>query len=1177
MKAVGQTCPRTRFSRMATSGATQARALFALRSTGGDRARRCLAAALLWAGLNAVDATESLPVIPLTQFGIESWLPDDGLAGSWVRDVAEMPDGAIWIATGSGLSRFDGRRFSNFRAHTEPGLPTNAVHALAVDARGRLWIGMDRGGVSTIEDGRLQRGPRLREMEGSPIVTLAATPDGSVWIGSRMAGLFRATGTAVVPVELGVPGKGVSVVRLHVAPDGALWIRTRAHGLWRIAGGATVAVADSPGCDGLDVAVGPDGTVYTACVNGIWVLRTGERDWRQLSPEPRTQRIALDRTGRLWAGSESGLQRIAGSHIERLRPTDGVGDYRVRALFEDRRGDLWAGTFSSGLSRLRRGAVLSYGAPEGLPIDATTAVLGSADGTLWIAASAHGVIQWQPGRGIIRWLKLEGGLPSDRVWALAEDPRKPGRLWLGTEIGVFAFDSRSDRYEPVERPEGRTSEAAVLLHADQAEPGILWVGGRSGGLDRVADGTAARHDSRTGLGLERAHFMARDRDGRLVAAGDAGLYRLVAGRWQEMRFHGDAITDVRGFHESGDGSAWILSGSHGLSRALGGSIAHYGERQGLPTNELFSLQLDPEGRIWISGNEGILLVRADDFGRWANGTLAYLPTALLGPRDGLRNRECNGWGSPASWALADGRFVYPVSDGVAIVSPGAVPNTRLSPAQIVVDAAWSGERPLDTGRPLVLGTAERALRLRFSTLEFFTPEAVSFRYRLDNADRAWVSAAGEAEASYAYLAPGRYAFHVQARLPGQEWTDAERVLPVAVLPTFTESTAFRALLAGSAATGLAWLFAWRLRTERRHARAIHGERALLRAVIDTSPNPIYLQDRDRKVLLANRATETLQGPAAAAGGPDAQAPPAGIPALDALHTEVVATRSERALQEWGHDQDGALRWFRVVERPIVDRDGAVVQVVGTAVDVTAYRDAVSDLQRRELELEASRVEALQLARRLMHAHEEERRRLGRELHDDVTQRLAGLAMLARSAARAATVLEVERLRHACEEIGIELQRLVSDTQDMSRDLHPALLERVGLVAALESECASFGTRAGLPIRFSAHAVPPVLAPEVGLALYRIVQEALRNCASHARARVVDVVLEGSSTGLLLEVRDDGVGFDPASVGAHAGLGLASIAERARLVRAELDIVSGAGPGTTIRVFVPLGTQPETLA
>jgi signal transduction histidine kinase len=146
--------------------------------------------------------------------------------------------------------------------------------------------------------------------------------------------------------------------------------------------------------------------------------------------------------------------------------------------------------------------------------------------------------------------------------------------------------------------------------------------------------------------------------------------------------------------------------------------------------------------------------------------------------------------------------------------------------------------------------------------------------------------------------------------------------------------------------------------------------------------------------------------------------------------------------------------------------------------------------------------------------------------------------------------------------------------DLSRQLHPAILDDLGLVEALRSECASFARREGIAVDYRAEDVPSRLPKDVSLCIYRVAQEALRNIAKHAAVNEALVSLVAAGPELMLRVQDKGVGFDPQALHSQPGLGLASMGDRVRLVQGELSLTSETGHGTTVALRVPLaGSAP----
>lgn len=205
----------------------------------------------------------------------------------------------------------------------------------------------------------------------------------------------------------------------------------------------------------------------------------------------------------------------------------------------------------------------------------------------------------------------------------------------------------------------------------------------------------------------------------------------------------------------------------------------------------------------------------------------------------------------------------------------------------------------------------------------------------------------------------------------------------------------------------------------------------------------------------------------------------------------------------------------------------------------------------------------------MRAQEEERRRLARDLHDEVNQALTAILLRLEALAQDSPPERID-------EVG-ELKRLVNQAMEellnLARQLRPTALDDHGLMPAIEAQLKRFSARTGVEVRLGAEGVPDTLPEDVQTAVYRILQEALANIGRHAGATAVAVDIEVEDERLELRIRDDGEGFDPAAVtpggsdGPGAGLGLSGMAERARLAGGELDIRSAPGGGTTVTLRI----------
>jgi PAS domain S-box-containing protein len=252
------------------------------------------------------------------------------------------------------------------------------------------------------------------------------------------------------------------------------------------------------------------------------------------------------------------------------------------------------------------------------------------------------------------------------------------------------------------------------------------------------------------------------------------------------------------------------------------------------------------------------------------------------------------------------------------------------------------------------------------------------------------------------------------------------------------------------------------------------------------------------------------------------------------------------------DREDGTTWLRWDIRPWQNLDGVQGGILIFSEDIT----------RRKLAEEA----LSDMSRKLIEAHEQERTRIGRELHDDIVQQLVMLAV------------QLDGVRRDIPDSASELSKVIidlrdqtadimEDVQSLSHELHSSKLEYLGIVEAVKNFCKEFGEHQRVEIDFQSHDMPAALPTELSISLFRILQEALRNAMKHSGVERFEVKLWGCAEDVQLTVSDLGVGFDPQAAMKSTGLGLTSMQERLRLVGGELSINSQPKCGTTIRARV----------
>jgi PAS domain S-box-containing protein len=343
---------------------------------------------------------------------------------------------------------------------------------------------------------------------------------------------------------------------------------------------------------------------------------------------------------------------------------------------------------------------------------------------------------------------------------------------------------------------------------------------------------------------------------------------------------------------------------------------------------------------------------------------------------------------------------------------------------------------------------------------------------------------------------------------------------------------------------------------KRAEQALRESERRFRLIADSAPVLIWMTGQDRACIFVNRPWLAFTGRDLS----EELAPewPVGMHPEDRQEffvqfREAVDARQPFVAHFRLRRNDDVYRWLVTSGVPYFDAHGQFAGYIGSCTDITEQKEAEKF--------------ARDLSGLLLKAQEEQRARLARELHDDITQRLARLSIdVGRFIQRVSLDTPDEELIRG---VAAGLVGLSQDVHALSYELHPSALIDLGLEEALRSECEQVSRRQSIDAELNVRDLPPAIPREIAVGLFRIAQEGLRNAIRHGRATRVDISLAGIDGGLSLIVHDNGIGFDVSRRRNTPSLGLSSMRERARLLSGDLDLESEPGQGTTIVSWVPL--------
>lgn len=748
------------------------------RARGAPGRRRSLrvsaAVACLLAGTAPADALEAdrLP----SQYAHQRWTRADGLPSDLLWSLIQTADGFLWIASQSGLVRFDGHAFDVFSSDNVEALLVDDVRALAEDPDdGSLWVATYGGGIVRRDaDGRFSRHDRTSGLVSDVVYDVILARDGSLWAGTA-AGACRLQGERFRcwTGDDGLLNERVSSIAEDEA--GTIWVATLAGGVARFEGEdrGFRAYAGEAGLDNPQVLLltaDPQHGILFGTYSGRW-YRAGADGPVPIDaaigiPAGRAPLSAVrDSAGNLWIGiNGGGVWRAGDTPVHLQAPW--FGAEHVFGLAEDRDGALWVAS-RRGLHRFSAAPFVPFGSEEGVSERTFVVAVDPVDGAVWAGAEGDGLYRVGPDGGVSR-LTVSDGLPAASVSALLAEA--DGTVWAGTFGGGVARIRERRVAGTLSRADGLPSDQIASLHRDAL--GALWIG-TGGGLSRVVDGRVTHTFTRAdGLATSLVRHIAQDAAGRLLLASDAGLSRLDASDLTVV----DTLTRERGLasdvvavtYVAGDGVVWIGSRSGGLARLDGDDLFQFGRRHGLTIRSIMGIVEDRDGYLWLAGRDGVSRVsrhRLEQVARAGEGDVGEVTFA---ERDGLRSIETPGGFQSAVAEGHDGRIWLATSRGLAAAAPGQVlpPPPLTSPVILGVRVDGAAVWRARDSDPVIVPAGARLVEIDYTVPSLGRASDLAFHYRLGTGRGDWQHVEQRRTAFFTSLRPGKQRFEVAATWAG---------------------------------------------------------------------------------------------------------------------------------------------------------------------------------------------------------------------------------------------------------------------------------------------------------------------------------------------------------------------------------------------------------------------------
>ncbi|WP_321475560.1 two-component regulator propeller domain-containing protein [uncultured Paludibaculum sp.] len=722
----------------------------------------------------------------MSQYVRDRWSTESGFPKGAVYDIAQTTDGYLWFGTERGLVRFDGRSFHLIR-DADPRLSTGHVLGLIGDRDGALWVRLRRPTLLRYKGGRFENVMAELGRPASTVTAMGRMRDGSllVWVlegegtairyaGNRFETLVTTTGLSRSPV--------MSVAE---TTPGTLWIGTRDAGLFRLRPGGGDPITDGLPDPKINCLLSTqDGQLWVGTDNGIalWNGHKLTQPKLPVLPAPvRALALTRDRDSNIWVGTNSqGLMRLNAEGVAFLDDASRRSYEAVTAVFEDREGNLWIGS-ASGVERLRDSVFVTYGEPEGLPSEDNGAVYAESRERAWFAPVDGGLYSLINGKTAA---VHAGGLDRDVIYSIAGGP---GVLWAGRQRGGLTELRLGDGVTTAKtytQADGLAQNSVYSVYRNR--DGSVWAGTLSGGASHLEHGRFTNYTLSNGLASNTVVSILEGADGTMWFATPQGLSSLSNGKWRTFTTKEGLPSDsVNCLAEDAKGVLWIGT-SAGLACLRGGRIQNPRGKYAPLHEQILGLAFDHGGSLWLSTAGHVLRL---DAAAVLNGGVAAESVREYTRADGLHGTE--GVKRHRS-VVADpeGRIWFSLNRGLSVVDPGRL-SISSAPAIAHIQSIQADGELVDLGKAVHIAAGRRRIVFDFVGLSLAVPERVQFRYALDGFDHGWSAPVAEHQAVYTNLGPGPYRFRVIASNVDGAWNGEEATLQFQIEPAYWQTWWFR--------------------------------------------------------------------------------------------------------------------------------------------------------------------------------------------------------------------------------------------------------------------------------------------------------------------------------------------------------------------------------------------------
>jgi signal transduction histidine kinase len=741
--------------------------------------------ALLWS------SSLSAQSYPFKFFSVEQ-----GLSQSVVYDVEQDGIGYIWVATGFGLSRFDGQSFDSYYA--SDGLPSNSVHSLFTDNSSTLWIGTDNG-IATYINRSISVFEGSDSLISSPVNFITSSPQDIMWFATEGDGLWRFDGRSFTNFSTKNSSLGSDSVRAIHFSESQGWLATR-NGLY------SFEINQNLPIEFLKIDLNLSDQRLRSVISRNNDLIVGGRSevvvydfvedlvTNRFAENMRTRDILWDeKTDVLFIATETGFLRIDSENEQTVfTESNGLTNDYVQAIFKDQQEDIWLGTYGRGLALFQGEQFLGITTDDGLPGNVVSDVLGKDDETIWVGMYGGGLISLS----ITDFSMKRIGIIDDRVFSLEKNSNK--ELWVSTRGGISIIDDETREHLS---PNG-ILPARKIRNVIELDSGRYLVGTDDEGLIEYFPETDDFNQIKVSDGLisNSVRALYKGENGWIWVGTLNGVSVLNPDDLSVLRNinveDGIIANGVLDISEDDVGTIWLAQYG-GYSSVTPSRIQAYPLNRSNEPLVCYAINWH-DGLLWLGTNRGVMSV---------DPTQEELQYRYFTSERGLVSNEVNR--GAMHFDSDDNLWVGTVTGIGRIKKPEEMP---VNGSPVLIEAVSTYDEEFVKPLAVNLAYQQNSVSIHYKAFEFRDPEAVTYRYRLRPLEQQW-KYTSQRSVQYSALNNEQYNFQVQAKNADGVWSEEAAVVHITIDTPFYEEAWF-ILLVTAIIGGILYLIYTNIRVEK---------------------------------------------------------------------------------------------------------------------------------------------------------------------------------------------------------------------------------------------------------------------------------------------------------------------------------------------------------------------------